>query len=234
MTDNPRLRRLAYRLLTRAVRGRRERGGEWGEAVLAEFDQTVGTRAALRWTASGLRVAWRDRRAAHRVRLAALSRPRRLARRLGYALPVAVAALLFTNAYLATVTFQASDAMSPTVPIGARVVVDRVSHHVTGLHHGDLVLVALTIDGHRVPAVRRVIGLPGDRVECVAGQVRRNGAELSEGYLWAGTRTSCDATTVAAGRLYLLGDDRIAALDSRELGTVADSAVTGRVLAVLH
>ncbi|MEU8655455.1 S26 family signal peptidase [Actinoplanes philippinensis] len=34
--------RFAHRVLTVAVRGRNERGGPWGEAVLAEFDQTAG------------------------------------------------------------------------------------------------------------------------------------------------------------------------------------------------
>src|ERR1700754_2719720 len=53
---------LAGVLLARVVRGRRERGGPWGEAVLAELGQTRGW-GAVRWAAGGVRAALRERRA---------------------------------------------------------------------------------------------------------------------------------------------------------------------------
>jgi signal peptidase I len=71
------MKRLAHRVLTAAVRGRKERGGPWGEAVLAEFDQTAGTAAALWWAAGGLRVAISERCArrptAYRIAVAGLA-----------------------------------------------------------------------------------------------------------------------------------------------------------------
>ena len=45
------MRRAARAVLVAAVRGRRDRGGPWGEAALAEFDQTTGRWEAVRWAA---------------------------------------------------------------------------------------------------------------------------------------------------------------------------------------
>ena len=61
------MRRAARAVLVAAVRGRRARGGPWGEAALAEFDQTIGSWEAVRWAAGGLRAVWHERRA--RIRL---------------------------------------------------------------------------------------------------------------------------------------------------------------------
>jgi signal peptidase I len=222
-----RLRAAGQRLVTLAVRGRRERGGDWGEALLAEFDQVRGTREVLRWTLGGLRVAWRERRA----RFAALPRRARLRHR-GVRLVVAAVLLAVpVRVFAATVFYEASGAMGPSVAIGDRVLVDRLSFHLTGLRHGDVVLVRVTgSDGHRYQGLTRVIGLPGDRISCAGGVVRRNGAALAEHYLAAGTHTDCTATTVGTGQLYLLSDNRDVARDSRSYGAVAEAAVEGRVL----
>jgi len=225
-----RLRAAGRRLVTLAVRGRRDRGGEWGEALLAEFDQSAGTADVLRWTAGGLWVAWRERRTARRARVAALPRPVRLGRRLAATLAVLAALALVGQAFVATIVYEPSAGMSPTVRIGDRLLVDRVSFHVTGLHRGDLVVVRLTDDGRHYQALKRVVGLPGDRIECVDGVLHRNGAVVTEAYLAPGSRTDCAGTTLGAGQLFLLGDDRAVSRDSRDLGPVAGSAVVGRVL----
>jgi signal peptidase I len=105
------LTRFAHRVLTVAVRGRKERGGPWGEAVLAEFDQAAGTAAALRWAAGGLRVAISERYSrrptAYRIGLAAL-------------------AVLLAAPFLVTVKYVPSGSMQPTMEIASRYLVDKV------------------------------------------------------------------------------------------------------------
>jgi signal peptidase I len=222
-----RLRAAGQRLVTLAVRGRRARGGPWGEALLAEFDEVRGTREALRWTLGGLRVAWRERRA----RFAALPRRTRLRHHVTRLVVAAVLLAIPVRLFAATIVYEPSAAMDPSVRIGGRVLVDRVSFHLTGLHHGDIVLVRLNDwEGHPARGLTRVIGLPGDRISCADGAVHRDGTALAEPYLAAGTRTDCTATTVGTGQLYLLSDNRDRARDSRAYGPVAAGAVQGRVL----
>jgi signal peptidase I len=98
--------------------------------------------------------------------------------------------------------------------------------------------------------VKRVIGVPGDRVVCcnARGLITVNGVPLHEqSYLYPGN-TSSDAPpgesgrfriTVPAGRLWVLGDHRAISDDSRGHladpggGTIPESAVIGRAFMIV-
>jgi signal peptidase I len=217
------VRRAARAVLAAAARGRRERGGPWAEAVLAEFDQTAGRWEAVRWAAGGLRAVWQERRA--RVRL--LPRYARIRRR---ALPAAAAAMLaavLVQQYALTSRFEPTGSMAPTLPILSRFLEDKLTFRLTGVGHGDVVV----YEEHGYALVKRVVGLPGDTVECRDGRVYLDGAVLDEPYLPAGTRTGdCRAVTVPPGRLYVLGDNRDLSADSRQNGPIRQGVVEGRLL----
>jgi signal peptidase I len=90
--------------------------------------------------------------------------------------------------------------------------------------------------------VKRVIGLPGDRVVCcdAAGRLSVNGQALDEPYLAPGDAASAVRFDVAvpAGRLWVMGDHRSVSGDSRSHlgdpggGTVPLDQVVGRVVSV--
>lgn len=58
--DTP-VRRAARAVLRWAVRRGGDRGGPWGEAVLAEFDEVTSDTEAVRWAAGGVWVSLRER-----------------------------------------------------------------------------------------------------------------------------------------------------------------------------
>lgn len=221
-------RRASRLVLRRAVRGRTERGGEWGEAMLAEFEETRGGLESVRWALGGALVSW-WRRGTGR---SPLPRPvpaatPGLRRELRLAV-LAVVAVVVGTALLRSVVSVAyipSASMEPTLRIGDRYLVDRFGFQ-DELRHGDVVLVRR--ENHDV--VKRVVGVAGDTIDCTAGAVRRNGRPVDEPYLPAGTRTDCSTVTVPADSLYVLGDHRAVSLDSRTLGTVTTDAVSGRIL----
>jgi signal peptidase I len=226
--DTDLVRAVARAVLVAAVRGRRDRGGPWGEAVLAEFGQTTGRWEAVRWTAGGLRAVWQERRAKARTR------PRyvRISRRILTTAVVGLLAALAVIQFVLTPRYMASGSMEPTVQIGDRYLVDRVGPHVTGIRHGDVVEFPIP-DARDRPALKRIIGLPGDVIECRDGKVFRDGVQLTEAYLGRDTGeslTECTAVTVPAGSLYVLGDHRLVSQDSRHWGFIAESEVTGRYL----
>jgi signal peptidase I len=87
------------------------------------------------------------------------------------------------------------------------------------------------------PFIKRVIGLPGDKVEIKDGAVYVNGSALDEPYVYtrAGIRQPTNASPgglsewlVPDGQLFVLGDHRQNSADSRIFGPVAMSAVIGR------
>ena len=220
------VRRIARAVLVAAVRGRRERGGDWGEAVLAEFAETTGNLEALRWAGGGLRAAWHERR--RRVRQLPLGV--RLTRRAVTALVVATLAGLAVNQWAMTVHMAVSGSMANTLQVNDRYLVDKVGFRVTGLHRGDVV------EATMAPTLRikRVIGLPGDTISCADGRVLVDGSPLDEPYLRgedpAEVRTDCATVTVPPGHLYLLGDHRLVSQDSRQDGPVPEGAVKARML----
>jgi signal peptidase I len=216
------VRRVARAVLTAAVRGRRERGGDWGEAVLAEFAETTGDLEAVRWALGGLRAAWHERRL--------LPRRVRVARRAVAALIIALAGGFAVNQWVLTVHMQPSGSMENTLLVGDRFLVDKAGFRVTGLHRGDIV----EIDHDGSVRTKRVIGLPGDTISCRGGRVLLDGRPVNEPYLAAASpddiRTDCTTVTVPAHHLYLLGDHRAVSQDSRQDGPISDGEVIDRML----
>ncbi|WP_238011858.1 signal peptidase I [Dactylosporangium sp. AC04546] len=190
--------------------------GPWSTAVLAELDQVTGRWATVRWVAGGLRIAWRERLGAGW---------RRRVLRLVAGAVVAVVAV----SQLLTVRFIPTSAMEPTLRVADRVLVDRLSFRVTGLRHGDLVVLTVHDGADTFTMVSRVVGLAGDRISCADGRVFRNSIQLDEPYVH-GAETLCLDATVPEGRVYVMGDNRPMARDSRYFGSQPASSVSGRLL----
>ncbi len=100
------------------------------------------------------------------------------------------------------------------------------------------------IAGPDTDYVKRVIGLPGDRVVCCnsKGQITVNGVALSESsFIFEGEPTTQVRfhVTVPAGRLWVMGDNRGDSDDSRYRmsdtgeGTIPESAVVGRAVLII-
>jgi signal peptidase I len=110
----------------------------------------------------------------------------------------------------------------------------------TNVRRGDMVVFPVPASA-RAPGglvVKRVIGLPGDHVACcdAQGRVTVNGKAIDETYIDpAGppSRFSFSAT-LGPGQTWMLGDNRNVSYDSRGYGPVPQSAITGRVVAVIR
>ncbi|MGC9542616.1 signal peptidase I [Streptomyces sp. UG1] len=137
----------------------------------------------------------------------------------------------------------ASDSMRPTYRPGDRIVFERVDG--SDVRAGDVVLFSDPDRyGFDALVMERVIGVGGDRVACCEGngadaRVTVDGEPLEEPYLKGGEASGFGMPSydvrVPEGRLFLLGDYRANARDSRAFlddqgGTVPVSAVRGRVL----
>ncbi len=77
--------------------------------------------------------------------------------------------------------------------------------------------------------IKRVIGLPGDRIQAINGQVYINGQLLKEPYLPTATPTEdLPLTVVPKGAYYMLGDNRTDSRDSRYIGPIPGHLIVGR------
>ena len=100
-------------------------------------------------------------------------------------------------------------------------------------HQGEIIVFRFPLDESR-NFVKRVIGVPGDRVAIRADGVYLNGTILDEPYLTV-DHTSCsgrfacnEILTVPPGSLFVMGDNRGASDDSRNWGFVPYENIIGR------
>lgn len=78
--------------------------------------------------------------------------------------------------------------------------------------------------------VKRVIGLPGDRLEFHRGHVYRNGEMLVEEYLDQEMTRGFEPLIVPDGHVYVMGDNRNKSSDSRVVGSIPLENIQGRVI----
>jgi signal peptidase I len=132
-----------------------------------------------------------------------------------------------------------SASMQPAIEPGDRLLVNRRTDP-ADLHLGDVVVVGGLPWGDGGELVKRVIGLPGDRVACcdASGRLRLNGIPLDEPWAYPGEPASTIPfdVLVPPERLWLLGDHRSVSDDSRHHlgdaggGMVPFADVVGQVL----
>jgi len=133
-----------------------------------------------------------------------------------------------------------SESMEPTLLVGDRVLVNKLSYRLHDVNRGDVVVFTRPANlsgGTNEPEdlIKRVIGLPGDTVQTKDGDVYVNGRELDEPYLSSGTETNGleEPLDVPAGHVLVMGDNRGNSQDGRVFGPIDESTIVGRAFMIM-
>ena len=113
--------------------------------------------------------------------------------------------------------------MRPTLDPGQRIAVAPL---VRPPRRGDLVVLSRS---HDLEVVKRVVGLPGERVRLDAGRLEVEGAQIPEPYLHGAAAAGELDLELGPAEYLVLGDHRAASTDGRDFGPVAADALLGLV-----
>lgn len=181
---------------------------------------------------------------------------------------MALALSIFLRTFVFQAFYVPSESMVSTFEINDRIIASKLSYRFGEINRGDIVVFSdpgdwlntriertgfagvldktLTFVGV-LPSntgedlVKRVIGLPGDRVQCCGphGRIMVNGVEIKEfEYVQGSTSTIEFDVTVPAGHIFVMGDNREYSADSRvhldqNDGAVPIDNVVGQVVSLI-
>ncbi len=164
---------------------------------------------------------------------------------------LSVALAFGIRTFVAEARYIPSGSMLPTLQIDDRLIIDKISYRFADPVRGDIVVFnptpQLEKEKYKDAFIKRVIGLPGDRVDVKAGKVYINGKLLTERYLdeppatdWSTTdRYTTDSEQhrrlpwpadgrVPKDRYLVLGDNRNNSYDSHYWGFVPKDKIVGK------
>jgi len=146
----------------------------------------------------------------------------------GTIVPAIVIALLI-HLFLAQATRVYGQSMEPNLHTNERLVIEKISYHLHGPRRGDVVVLRDPA-GSPEMLIKRVVGLPGERVTLADGRVYVDGTPIDEPYLDQPTNGSGRSWVVPPLHVFVMGDNRSASRDSRIFGAVPMEELVGRAL----
>jgi signal peptidase I len=125
-----------------------------------------------------------------------------------------------------------SVAMSPTIERDDFFLVSAWRYHHHAPADGEVVVLNLN-DGTGVKYVKRIVGIPGDRIELRDSTLLRNGQPVSEPYVhlvapFPSYGRDYGPIVLGPDQVFVLGDYRDNSVDSRKWGTIPISQIEGR------
>lgn len=121
--------------------------------------------------------------------------------------------------------------MAPTLLPGDGLLTSRLLLLMRPLHRGDIAVLSLNQpDAPGRLDLKRIIGLPGERIALAGGRVLINGVPLAEPYVeLADAEDSEREWRVGPGQFFVLGDNRAWSTDSRRYGPIEERAIAATV-----
>lgn len=143
---------------------------------------------------------------------------------------VAFVLSIFIRNYVIDTRIVPTGSMLPTIQLQDRLIVDRVFYKFDSFKRGDIVVFQAPDSAQEdLDLVKRLIGLPGEKVEIKNGKVFINDQALNEPYIMAPPDYDYGPVTVPKNSYFMLGDNRTASKDSHIWGFLPSDKILGKV-----
>jgi signal peptidase I len=136
--------------------------------------------------------------------------------------------------FVAEARYIPSGSMEPTLQINDKLIIDKISYDFSSPKRGDIIVFNptknLMLENFHDAFIKRVIGLPGEKVAVKNGKVYINDVPLQENYLEAKPDYQWGPVVVPADSYLVLGDNRNNSYDSHYWGFVPRNKILGRAI----
>ena len=140
---------------------------------------------------------------------------------------IIIIVLLIKN-YIVSPINVIGESMVPTLHHRDLMLLDEISYNFSDIKRFDIV-VAKTKEGY---IIKRVIGLPGERIYAKDGTIYINNKKLKEKFKHTKTE-DFDEVKIGKNSYFLLGDNRVNSMDSRVYGTFNRNKIKGKTHIIL-
>ena len=145
---------------------------------------------------------------------------------------IAFTLLVFLLIRFAAQSFRVDgESMQPGLQTDEFVIVDKVTYLFHAPERGDIIVFHYPLDTSR-DFIKRVIGVPGDRVSTTSTGVIVDGQTLLEPYIRVPFNFESNTWKLGPHQFFVMGDNRDNSLDSRSWGLLDKSYIVGKVEAV--
>ena len=140
--------------------------------------------------------------------------------------------LVFIKNNIGQAAYIPSKSMMPTLEIHDVLIIDKTIPP-SDLKRGDIVVFRNPFKNKRKKfLIKRLIGLPGDRIEIRQGKLYRNGHKVKEEYIKEPMKYRMKAFVVPKGKYFFLGDNRNVSYDAHvwQNKYVNEEAIIGKAV----
>ena len=132
------------------------------------------------------------------------------------------------NTFIVQLYWIPSPSMEPTLFVGDRVVVSKMSYWSKEPERGDIVVFKFPKDT-KINLIKRIIGLPGETLSVKDNRVYINNEALSETYVPTQKNIpDFGPVLIPQGQYFMMGDNRDNSADSRVWGFVTEELIRGK------
>jgi signal peptidase I len=147
------------------------------------------------------------------------------------AFAIAVLGILFINIFIVQSFIVKGPSMDTTLQDGERLWVTKFNYKIRPPKMGDIIVLKYPKDPSK-KFIKRVIGIPGDRVYIQNSKLYVNGNEIKEPYIKEKMFQDYDYVEVPERTVFVMGDNRNCSKDSRDpdVGFVPYENLVGRAI----